>query len=156
MIERENVNNMVKDSELELMNDRKIAPIFEDVKINVKIILAALWAGHFLLWTFGDMASLLQQLNDPVANNLLLFVAVPTAMAQALMIFISLTGKPKMARTANIGVASVFLLLNVGFISEATAPWQALLGVTYLLFTVLIIKYAWKWPKQEYSSRGGN
>ncbi len=151
-----NVKNTTKDSELELKNDRTTEPIFEDVKINTKIMLAALWGAHFMLWTFGDMASLLQQLNDPVANNLLLFVAVPTAMAQALMIFISLTGKPKMARTANIGVASVFLLLNVGFISEATAPWQALLGVTYLLFTVLIIKYAWKWPQQESQPRGEN
>ncbi len=146
---KNNVKNTTKESELELENDRKTTPIFEDVKINTKIILAALWAGHFMLWTFGDMASLLQQLSDPIENNLLLFIAVPLAMTQALMIFFSLTGKAKHVRLANIGAASVFMLFNVGFISEATAGWEALLGAAYVLFNVLVIIYAWKWPKQE-------
>ena len=61
--------------------------ILEDMKINVKIVLAALWIAHFLLWTFGDMASLLQEFTEPVDNNLLLLVAVPLAIIQALMIF---------------------------------------------------------------------
>lgn len=49
----------------------------EDTQMaDVKIVLAALWIAHFLLWTFGDMLSLLQQFSEPVDNNLLLLVAV--------------------------------------------------------------------------------
>lgn len=122
--------------------------ILEDVKINVKIVLAALWIAHFLLWTFGDMASLLQEFTEPVDNNLLLLVAVPLAIIQALMIFFSLVGKSKLMRWVNMIMAIVFLLFNVGFLVEAHVGWEYLLGAGYLLFNVLIVWYAWKWPKQ--------
>ena len=117
-------------------------------KTEMKIVLAALWIAHFLLWTFGDMASLLQEITEPVDNNLLLFVAVPLAITQALMIFFSLVGKAKVMRWVNMIVAVVFLLFNVGFIAEAQFGWDYLLGAGYLLFNGLIVWYAWKWPKQ--------
>jgi hypothetical protein len=121
----------------------------DDPKVNVKIILAVLWAAHFLLWLFGDMASLLQEISKPVADNLLLFVSAPTAVIQALMIFFSLAGKAKVMRWVNIIVALVFLALNIGFMVDAHIGWQYLLGTTYLLFNVLVIGYAWKWHNPE-------
>lgn len=116
-------------------------------KTERKIVLAALWIAHFLLWTFGDMASLLQEITEPVDNNLLLFVAVPLAITQALMIFFSLVGKAKVMRLVNMIVAVVFLLFNVGFIAEAQFAWEYLLGAGYLLVNGLIVWYAWKWSK---------
>ena len=116
-------------------------------KTEVKIVLAALWIAQFLLWTFGDMASLLQEITEPIDNNLLLLVAVPLAITQALMIFFSLVGKAKVMRWVNMIVAVVFLLFNVGFIAEAQFGWEYLLGAGYLLFNGLIVWYAWKWSK---------
>ena len=116
-------------------------------KTEVKIVLAALWIAQFLLWTFGDMASLLQEITEPIDNNLLLLVAVPLAITQALMIFFSLVGKAKVMRWVNMIVAVVFLLINVGFIAEAQFGWEYLLGAGYLLFNGLIVWYAWKWSK---------
>lgn len=116
-------------------------------KTDVKIVLAALWTGHFLLWTFGDMASLLQEITAPVENNLLLFVAAPLAITQAVMILFSLVGKAKLMRWVNIIVALVFALFNIGFIAEAQFGWEYLLGAGYLLFNGLMVWYAWKWPK---------
>ncbi|MGB2965176.1 MAG: hypothetical protein WBB69_14440 [Anaerolineales bacterium] len=127
--------------------ENKNATIFEDVKVNVKFILAALWTGHFLLWSFGDMASLLQKMNEPIDNNLLLFVAVPLALIQALMIYFSLAGKAKYMRWANIILALVFAVFNIVFISEAQFGWVYLLGAGYLLFNILIVWQAWKWSK---------
>ena len=121
----------------------------EDVKVNVKIVLAALWAGHFLLWTFGDMLSLLQEIAEPVDDELLLFVAVPLAVIQTFMILFSLVGKPKMVRWANIIVVIVFIVFNLGYLAEANAGWEYLLGIAYLLVNALILFYAWKWPKHE-------
>jgi hypothetical protein len=129
------------------MNSNKKAAELEDVKINVKIVLAALWTGHFLLWTFGDMASLLQRFSEPVDNNLLLLVAVPLALIQALMIFFSLKGKARVMRLVNIIVALVFVLLNVGFFVDAHVGWEYLLGTGYLLFNGLIVWQAWKWSE---------
>ena len=132
------------------MTTNKIhAKTLDDVKINVKIILAALWAAHFLLWTFGDMASLMQEISRPIADNLLLFVAVPTAVIQALMIFLSLAGKAKVIRWVSIIAALVFVALNIVFMVDAHSGWEYLLGTAYLLFNVLIIWYALKWPKKE-------
>lgn len=121
----------------------------QDVKVNVKTILAALWTAQFLLWTFGDMLALLQEIDEPVDDELLLFVAVPLAMIQTLMILFSLVGKPEVMRWANIIAALVFVLINLGYLAEASAGWEFLLGIAYLLADVLIIFYAWKWPKHE-------
>jgi len=130
-------------------SDKKIATILEDMKIDIKIILAALWAAHFLLWTFGDMVSLLQESTEPISNDLLLFVATPLALIQALMILFSLIGKPTAIRWASISLGVVFIVFNIGYIVDAHAGWEYLLGIGYLLFNVLIIWYAWKWPKHE-------
>ncbi len=124
----------------------------EDTNVNVKIILAGLWAAHFLLWTFGDMVSLMQKISEPVADNLLLFVSIPTAVTQALMVFFSLTGKAKVMRWASILVALVFLALNIVFMLDAHIGWQYPLGTAYLLFNILIIWYAWKWHNPEAQS----
>ena len=116
-------------------------------KTDAKILLAALWIAHFLLWSFGDMASLLQEIAEPIDNNLLLFVAVPLAITQALMIFFSLVGKTKLMRWVNMIVGTVFLLFNIGFVVEAQFGWEYLLGAGYLLFNGLIVWQAWKWSE---------
>ena len=129
------------------MNSKKEKVSLEDMKVNVKFILAALWTAHFLLWSFGDMASLLQKMNEPIDNNLLLFVAVPLALIQALMIYFSIAGKANYMRWANIILALVFAVFNIGFITEAQFGWEYLLGAGYLLFNILIVWQAWKWSK---------
>lgn len=120
----------------------------DDTKVNVKTILAALWTAHFLLWSFGDMASLMQKISEPAADNLLLFVAVPIEVIQALMIFLSLAGKAQVMRWVSIIAALVFAVFNIKFMVDARFGWEYLLGSAYLVFNVLIIWYAWKWPNQ--------
>ena len=126
------------------MNTNKGTPQAADTRV----VLAALWIAHFLLWSFGDMLSLLQKISEPVDNNLLLLVAVPLALTQALMVFFSLVGKAKLMRWVNVIAAVVFLLFNAGFLAEAHVGWEYLLGAGYALFTGLIVWYAWKWPQQ--------
>lgn len=116
---------------------------------DVKIVLAALWIAHFLLWTFGDMLSLLQEFSEPADNNLLLLVAVPLALIQALMILFSLVGKAAVMRWVNMVAAVLFLFFNVMFLVEAHVGWEYLLGAGYLLFNGLIFWYAWKWPVHD-------
>ncbi len=126
------------------MRNETTKPV-KELEVNVRIIIAALWASHFLLWTFGDMASLMQKISEPVADDLLLFVAVPLAVIQALMIFFSLTARAKIIRWVNMGLALLFIVFNIGFFIDAHTSWEYLLGTAYLLFNVLIIKYAWSW-----------
>lgn len=134
-------------------SEKKTGTVLEDPKVNIRIILAAFWVSHFLLWTFGDMVALLQHKNpDPISNDLLTFVASPLAVIQTLMIVFTLIGKPILVRWANMIVAIGFLLFNLGFLSEAVDGWEYLLGMAYILFNVLIIWHAWKWPEQKVST----
>ncbi|UCE37478.1 MAG: hypothetical protein JSW00_18820 [Thermoplasmata archaeon] len=138
----------VKEEE-KVITDRLVDP-----KINIRILLAAFWISHFLLWTFGDMVALLQHKNpDPVSNDLLTFLAAPLAIIQTFMIVFSLIGKPKLVRWVNIIMAIVFLLFNIGYLSEAVDGWEYLLGIAYVLFNVLMIWTAWMWPKLEVSTK---
>ena len=121
----------------------------DDVKINVRIILSALWISQFLLWTFSDAVCLLQQKNEPISTDLLLFVAIPLALLQVFMIIFSLIGVAKLARWMNICVAPVFVLFNIGYIADGGEGYENLLGIGFLMVDALIIWHAWKWPMQE-------
>ena len=113
--------------------------------LRFRLALTILWVSHFLLWSFGDMVSLLQQLNGPIDNSLLLFVSVPLAMIQVSLIILSLLGPKKAMARANMILALVYIALNVGFLMDAQHGWEYLLGVSYITVNVLIIGYARKW-----------
>jgi len=97
----------------------------------------------------GDMLALLQQFSEPVDNILLLLVAVPLVLIQALMIFFSLVGKASLMCWVNMLFALVFLFFNVMFLVEAHIAWEYLQGAGYLLFNGLIFWYAWRWPQHN-------
>jgi len=120
-----------------------------NTKVNIRILLAAFWIGHFLLWTFGDVFSVAQEMGEPVTDSLFLFIAPTTAIVQALMVVFCLLGRPTYVRLANLIVAPVYLLLNIMFFVDATQGWEYYLGVFYVLFNVLIFWYAYRWPTDE-------
>lgn len=113
--------------------------------LRFRLTLTVLWVSHFLLWTFGDMVALLQQLNEPIESSLLLFVAVPLAMIQVSMIILSLLGPKKAMARTNMFLALAFIALNVGYLMDAQYGWEYLLGISYITVNVLIIGYARKW-----------
>lgn len=121
----------------------------EDPKVNIRILLAAFWICHFLLWTFGDMMSLLQQENEPIKDNVILIVAPTTAIVQSMMVVFTLMGPAKFVRLANLIVPIVYLLFNIGYLAEASESWHYYLGIFYILFNVLILWQAWNWPRAE-------
>ena len=93
------------------------------------------------------MFSLLQEMGEPVTDSVLLLVAPTTAIALTLMIVFCLMGRPARVRLANLIVAPLYLLINIGFMVDATQGWEYYLGAFYLLFSVLIIWRAYTWPK---------
>ncbi len=136
-------------------NKEKIEKDLFDPRINVKIIIASLWISQFLIWTFGDMLSLLQKLDEPAANTLLAFVAAPLALIQVSMIMLALIGKARLIRWANFIVVPIFIVFNIGFMFEARFGWEFVLGTGYLAINALILVYAWKWPRGNMETRGG-
>ena len=116
-----------------------------DTRVSARVVLAALWICHFILWIFGDMFSLLQGMGEPATDTAIQFIAPTTAIVLTLMVFFSLVGRPTQARLANLVVAPLYLLANVVFFIDATQGWEYYLGSFYVLFNVLILWRAYTW-----------
>ncbi len=58
------------------MEDQQVPPsTLVDARVNVRIVLAMLWVCHFILWIFGDMFTLLQDMGEPATDTVIQFVA---------------------------------------------------------------------------------
>ena len=126
---------------------------------DVKIKLSALWVAGMLTGLVGGMLELV----DPgklaeimtgevegmkITSELLLGMAI-LFVIPPVMVFLSLTLKDSPNRWANIILGIVF----AGFgLFDLTAyldkPYYMLLGIFSIVFSILIVWYAWKWPKE--------
>ncbi|MBE2224537.1 MAG: hypothetical protein IAF02_23560 [Anaerolineae bacterium] len=142
------------------MNSQEVPQkVLEDIKLNVKLKLAALWASFMFLYIYVDYFHLYMpgSIEDILAGRVftfdisyvflmvaMFFVAIPT-----LMIFLSVALPAKVNRWTNIIVATVYIpymLFNLAGEAWVHMYFAATMEVVLLL---LIIRYAWKWPKQE-------
>jgi hypothetical protein len=148
MITTEKINTIKKTAEL------------EEVKINVKIKLSALWAAGMFCYLYADIlahmrSDILEELlageagGVPITPLTLLGSAILMAIP-IVMIFLSLTLKAKVNRWANIILGIVYsgVILMTLLFTEFWAYFLVLVVVEVVL-TGLIVWYAWKWPKQE-------
>ena len=145
---------------LEQKRRKKMATELEDVKINVKIKLSALWATLMFLYIYADLLGNMEpghiegvisgevaglQITPAFLLGSTILMAIPS-----LMVFLSLTLKPKVNRWANIIVAIVYFGVLVGalFIGELSTAYT-FSSIVEAVLIALIVWYAWKWPKQE-------
>lgn len=132
---------------------------FEDIRVNVRLKLSALWITVMFCYIYGDIIGFYQpgfinsvkagkmgSLGD-VTQGLLLGVAVFMSIP-AIMVFLSLLLKPAPNRLLNIIFGILYTLIML--ITIITGPWAyyLYLGIVEIMFTLLIVYYAWKWPKE--------
>ena len=141
------------------MNSINTTTEMEDVKINVRIKLSALWVAMMLLYIYADILSLFRpgQIEEmikglmgpfPVTQGSL-FTASILMIIPAVMVFLSLTLKPKVARWANIAVGVLYTVVNISnLIGEAWA-YYIFFGIIEIVLTLLIVWYAWTWVNPE-------
>jgi hypothetical protein len=131
----------------------------EDIKVNVKLKLAVLWASFMFLYIYVDYFHLYMpgSVQDILAGKMYVFDITQTALLiglvsvtiPALMIFLSVALSAKVNRWVNIIIAAVYIpytLFNLVGEAWIHMVFGAFVEVVILL---LIISYAWKWPKQE-------
>jgi len=135
----------------------------EDVKINVKIKLSALWAARMLSALQADVVVFLQpgMLEEMIAGTTELQITIELISVMAIifmvpifMSFLSLTLQDKANRWANLSIGIFFAGFDLIFLILVLFVWQTfayekILYVVYLVFTSLVVWHAWKWPKQE-------
>jgi len=131
--------------------------------LDVRIILSVLWIARLLSGLQGDT----YRLSDPVAlqsilanngavlvtNELLLVMSiifvVPTFMS-----FLTLILKYPAVRWVNLAIGLFLAVFDLVFLVLALLQWRStgyeiVWSIAYLVFTTLIVWYAWRWPKQE-------
>ena len=131
--------------------------MFEDLKINVKIKLSALWVALMFLYLYNDVFGSFRQdqvekvLSGEIGlNQVSLFGAAILMAIPIFMIFLSLSLPAKVNRRVNIivGIAYAVVLVLVMLVPETWA-YYLFYEILEAVFIALIIRYAWKWPKQE-------
>ncbi|MCW4013643.1 MAG: hypothetical protein NWF07_11715 [Candidatus Bathyarchaeota archaeon] len=118
-------------------------------KTSTRILFSALWISHFLLWSFGDMLTLLQETGEPITETIIMVIAPSLAIIQTIMIVYSLRGAPRGVRWSNILVPLVYLLFNIQYLAESSAIWNIILGFAYIICNIMIIWNAWKWRSPD-------
>ncbi|HAV77576.1 MAG TPA: hypothetical protein DCX53_09520 [Anaerolineae bacterium] len=142
------------------MNSINKTTELEDIKINVKMRLSALWASFMFLYIYVDylhlyMPGVVEGILDgkmfvfDVTQGLVLGALISISIP-ALMIFLSVALPAKVNRWTNLIVAAVYIpysLFNV--IGEEWVFFYGFGAVVEVVLLLLIIRYAWKWPRQE-------
>lgn len=130
----------------------------EDLKINVKYKLSALWASVMFLYIYADYFGLFLpgHIEDLISGEIegmeisqeLLLVFMILMAIPSLMIFLSLELKAKFNRQLNVivGILQLGLVLPSGIDPNIFFAFASLLEAVLL---VLIIWYAWNWPIQN-------
>ena len=131
------------------------------MKINVKIILSALWGARMLRSLQGDVVRFMQpgmleemiagNTDVPITNELLLVMSIIMAIP-IFMSFLSLTLNYKANRRANLSVGIFFVvweLVFLIFVYSKSPAYEMFWGLAYLTFAALVVWYAWKWPNPE-------
>ena len=140
------------------MNAINRATEMEDVRVNVKVKLAALWTAMMLLYIYADILSLFRpgQVENmmkglmgpfPVTQASLL-TASTLMIIPAVMVFLSLTLKPGVDRWANITLGLLYTAVNISNLLGEPWAYYIFFGVLEIVITLLIVWHAWKWPTQ--------
>jgi len=144
------------------MNDKKE---LQNEKVNVKIILAALWIAVMFIYVYADIKTLFQPeipeqiISGVVAgmtiNQSFLFAAAILMSIPVIMILLSLILKPSINRWLNIILSFLHIVLIIitrfvpGKIWYYYIYYQSLEAIIH----ILIIWYAWKWPIQKETAK---
>jgi len=128
--------------------NKKTARILEDVQIK----LSGLWVAAMFSWVYGDLLRIYS--GDFIAGEFiegvqmtqeLWVVAAITMMIPVAMVFLSLTLKDKANRWANIIIGIFFTGYGLIGLPAYTSAYDQFLIIVGLVFTALIVWYAYKW-----------
>jgi hypothetical protein len=70
-------------------------------------------------------------------------------LVPAVIVFVSLALKPRVARWLNIILGVFYTAVNIGNLLGESWAFYFLFGIVEMALTVLIVWYAWKWRNAE-------
>jgi hypothetical protein len=131
----------------------------QDLKVNVKIKLAALWVTLLLIYIYVDIFGLYKpgviedilrgkvwefEISQGWALGALLLMMIPS-----LMVFLSLILKAGVNRWVNIIVAILYIAVGIGTTIGETWAFYIVGHVVGIVVLLVIVWTASRWPKRE-------
>ncbi len=135
--------------------------VLQDYKINVRIILAALWIAVMFIYVYADIKTLFQpEIPEQIISGVMAGMTISQGFLLAaallmsippIMIIFSLTAKPGITRWVNIVVSLLHILLIIATRFVPGKVWYYYIYYQSIeaIFHFLIIWYAWRWPVKE-------
>ena len=140
-------------------SEKKTATILEDVKVNIKIKLSALWVSVMFIYLYVDVFGFYKPgvIEDAIAGKVWTFqitqvwlLGVIILMTiPSLMVFLSLALPVKANRWTNIIVGILFIVVTLGMTIGESYTFYIFGSIVETVLLLLIVVYAWKWPTHE-------
>jgi uncharacterized protein DUF6326 len=131
----------------------------EDVKVGVRLKISALWIAVLFLFAYGDIFGFFKpgQIEEVLAGEIsgieitqiFLFAASVYIAIASVMVFLSLVLKPTVNRWANIVLPILYIVSIVASVIGEDWAYFFFLSILESAVLLLIIRYAWTWPRQE-------
>ena len=130
----------------------------EDGRIGVRLKISALWIAMLFLFAYGDVFGFFKpgQIEEVIAGEVsgieitqvFLFGASVYIAIASVMVFLSLVLRPSLDRWTNIALPLLYIVSIVASAIGETAAYYLFLSIVESALLLLIIWYAWTWPKQ--------
>lgn len=143
------------------MNAPKVSGQYENTKVDVKLVLSALWIAMLIVFAYVDIfgffrADILRAaLDDKVAvtgvtvDQVFLVITTVYVLVPTLMVFLSLVLGPRVNRIVNIVVALVYAVSIIASCIGETWAYYFLGSAVEVVLLVAIVRTAWTWPKER-------
>lgn len=121
--------------------------------VGVKVILSALWVAAILVWQQGDVQRLYSgdyKVGDDIVSKVmspetLWMISAITMTIPVVMIVLSLTLNDPVNRWANIVIGIFYTGYGLIGVTKYPSAYDRFLIFVGIVFTALIVWYAWKW-----------
>lgn len=131
----------------------------EDIKVSVKLKLAALWTSFMFLYIYVDHFALYMpnKVADILKGRVFVFDITPgfiiaalvSVSIPALMIFLSVALPAKVNRWVNIVIAAIYIPYSLFNLAGEAWMHMVFAAAVEVVLLCLIIRYALKWPRIE-------
>jgi hypothetical protein len=131
--------------------------ILDDVRIGVRLKIAALWIAMLLLFAYGDIFGFFNtgRIEEVIGGEIsgmkitqgFLFAASVYIAIASVMIFLTLVLTPKVCRWTNIVLPALYIVTIVASVIGESWAYFYFLSVVESALLLLIIWYAWTWPR---------
>ena len=133
--------------------------ILVDGIVGVRFKISALWVAMLFLFAYGDIFGFFQtgrieevsagEISGITITQAFLFGSSVYIAIASVMVYLSLVLRPGVSRWTNIVLAVLYIVsIVISAIGDTSAYFLFLSAVESVLL-LLVIWYAWRWPRRE-------